>query len=105
MSTNGWGGARKGAGKPRGAKTRVTQEAIKRAGEGETPLEYMLRVMRDDGVPDERRDEMALAAAPFVHAKLSQTEIKAEVQTQRVVADQPLSEQEWLSANQPSAMN
>lgn len=103
MSTH--GGQRAGAGRPRGAKTRVTQEAIKRAGEGETPLEYMLRVMRDDDVADERRDEMALAAAPFVHAKLSQTEIKAEVQTHRVVSDEPVTETEWLAHNAPSAMN
>lgn len=63
------GGKRDGAGRPKGAKTRVTEEAIERAGEGETPLEYMLRVMRDREVADERRDRMALGAAPFVHAK------------------------------------
>lgn len=91
---NGHGGARKGAGKPRGAKTRVTQEAIQRAGEGETPLEYMLRVMRSAGVPDERRDEMALAAAPYVHAKLSQIETKGET-TIRTVSAEPTTPEQW----------
>ena len=38
---------------------------------GETPLSYMLRVMRDPTVEDPRRDEMARAAAPYVHAKIS----------------------------------
>ena len=38
---------------------------------GETPLAYMLRVMRDPTVEDPRRDEMARAAAPYVHAKIS----------------------------------
>jgi hypothetical protein len=31
----------------------------------------MLRVMRDPTVADPRRDEMARAAAPYVHAKIS----------------------------------
>ena len=38
---------------------------------GESPLSYMLRVMRDPTVEDPRRDEMARAAAPYVHAKIS----------------------------------
>ena len=38
---------------------------------GESPLCYMLRVMRDPTVEDPRRDEMARAAAPYVHAKIS----------------------------------
>ena len=66
---NGHGGARPGAGRTRGAKSVVTEEAIKKAGEGETPLEYMLRVMRDEREPTDRRDKMALGAAPYVHAK------------------------------------
>ena len=40
------------------------------AGDGLTPLEYMLAVMRDPNEPPERRDEMAKAAAPYVHPKL-----------------------------------
>jgi len=66
---SGHGGARPGAGRTKGAKSLVTEEAIKRAGDGETPLEYMLRVMRDQTQPDERRDRMAMGAAPYVHAK------------------------------------
>lgn len=41
---------------------------------GETPLQYMVRVMRDTGVEHERRDRMAAAAAPYVHAKLQTVE-------------------------------
>lgn len=37
----------------------------------ETPLEYMLRLMRDPSVDDERRDGMAKAALPYLHARLS----------------------------------
>src|ERR1700682_6035737 len=36
---------------------------------GITPLEYMLSVMRNAHAEPERRDEMARAAAPYLHAK------------------------------------
>lgn len=68
------GGYRPGAGRPKGAspsakepnKTRITIEARKA---GLSPLDYMLQVMNDAGAEDARRDRMAVAAAPFVHAK------------------------------------
>lgn len=63
------GGKREGAGRPKGAKTRITEEALERAGDGETPLEYMLRVMRDSDAETDRRDRMALGAAQYCHAK------------------------------------
>jgi hypothetical protein len=63
------GGKRNGAGRPKGAKTVVTEEAIKRAGAGETPLEYMLRIMRDKKEDPDRRDKMAIAAATYVHPR------------------------------------
>ena len=68
---NGHGGKRLGAGKPRGAKRRITEEAIQRIAEtgDETPLEYMLRVMRDTGQADDRRDKMAIAAASYMHPR------------------------------------
>jgi hypothetical protein len=34
----------------------------------------MIRVMRDGDAPTERRDEMAKAAAPYVHPKLAAIE-------------------------------
>jgi hypothetical protein len=39
-----------------------------------TPLEYMLRVMRDPAVEPARRDEMAKLALPYVHPKPSAIE-------------------------------
>ena len=36
-----------------------------------TPLEYMLSVMNDDDQEPTRRDRMAMAAAPYVHARAS----------------------------------
>ena len=37
----------------------------------ESPLDYMLRVMRDPATDDERRDAMAKAALPYMHARLT----------------------------------
>lgn len=34
-----------------------------------SPLEYMLAVLNDETAEDARRDRMAQAAAPFVHAR------------------------------------
>jgi hypothetical protein len=69
------GGKRTGAGRPKGAVNKATAEA-KAAVEasGETPLDYMIRVMRDPKANARRRDAMAAAAAPYVHHRLSSTE-------------------------------
>lgn len=66
------GGKRPGAGRPAGAANKRTREiADKLVSEGLSPLEYMLSVMRDEGADKERRDEMAKAAAPYVHPRLT----------------------------------
>ena len=39
-------------------------------------MEYMLAGMQDSDEPAERRDEMANAAAPYVHPKLAATELQ-----------------------------
>ncbi len=69
------GGARENAGRKRGSPNKATQERqAEVAASGETPLDYMLRVMRDQTVDHERRDEMARAVAPYVHPKLAAME-------------------------------
>ena len=43
------------------------------------PLDYMLSVMRDANADPKRRDAMAMAAAPYLHPKVSPVEAaKAE---------------------------
>jgi hypothetical protein len=42
---------------------------------GELPLEYMLRVMRDETIEEKRRDVMSHAAAPYIHQKLAAMEV------------------------------
>ena len=38
-------------------------------GPDETPVDYMLRVMRDPKADKKRRDTMAKSATPFIHAR------------------------------------
>jgi hypothetical protein len=40
------------------------------------PLDYMLEVMRDSGSDERRRDDLAKAAAPYIHPRLSSVEQK-----------------------------
>jgi hypothetical protein len=63
-------GERRG-GRQRGARNKATLAVLaieaEVAASGETPREYMLRVMRDPTAEAVRRDAMAKAAAPYVH--------------------------------------
>lgn len=61
-----------GPGRPKGSKNKRNQEILRKAQEsGKLPLEYMLEVMRDPKTDAPRRDEMAKAAAPYLHARLA----------------------------------
>ena len=65
------GGARIGAGRPKGSVNKSNELARLRAAEsGELPLDFMLRLMRDPNTPDLIRIDMAKAAAPYLHARL-----------------------------------
>ena len=44
----------------------------------ENPLAYMLRVMNDPKTDDNRRDKLAIAAAPFMHRRAGEVGKKAE---------------------------
>jgi hypothetical protein len=80
------GGKREGAGRKLGSLTKRTREIAEGAlASGLTPLEYMLATMRDVTVDDARRDDMAKAAAPYIHARLSSTELKGEDNGQIIV--------------------
>lgn len=69
------GGRRTNAGRKPGSVSKMDAEARRAASEGGiTPLEYMLGVLRDLDAPVQRRDDMAKAAAPYMHAKLASVE-------------------------------
>ena len=62
-------------GRPKGSRNKRTRALVEAAQNGgELPLDYMLRVMRDPNATAKRRDEMAKAAAPFLHSKLASIE-------------------------------
>jgi hypothetical protein len=76
------GGKREGAGKPKGATAKRTQEAVEKAlAIGITPLEVMLMAMKDALDKGELKEASNFAkdAAPYCHAKLASTEVKATV--------------------------
>jgi hypothetical protein len=58
-------------------RTRAIAEAA--MAQGITPLEYMLAVLRDDSIAAERRDDMAKAAAPYIHPRLAAIEAHVAV--------------------------
>lgn len=61
----------KAGGRKKGTPNKVTaKQRQELAASGETPLEYMCRVFRDPKASQDRRDKMASAAAPYMHAKL-----------------------------------
>jgi hypothetical protein len=81
------GGKRSGAGRRKGSPNKATaarQAAI--SASGEAPLDYMIRVMRDESAPHGRRDEMAKAAAPYVHPRL------AAIECAGTLSSKPLSQ-------------
>ena len=66
----------KTGGRRKGSLNKVTAElrsAVTKS--GEAPLEYMLRVMHDENEPIARRDDMAKAAAPYIHPRLASKEV------------------------------
>ena len=73
------GGMRPGAGRKAGAAHQRTREiADKAALEGNTPLEYMLAVLSDPTADQKRRDAMAVASAPYMHARLQAVSLGSE---------------------------
>ena len=65
-------GYQKTGGRQKGTPNKATAKRESEiAKSGITPLEYMLKVMRDSKADAGRRDDMAKAAAPYVHPKLA----------------------------------
>lgn len=72
-------GERRG-GRQKGTPNHATAAKVAEvAATGETPLDYMLRVMRDPTVEHDRRDKLASQAAPYVHPKLAMIDANAHV--------------------------
>lgn len=97
------GGRREGAGRPKGSlnKANAKREADVKAS-GLTPLDYMLGILRDDTADAAQRFEAAKAAAPYVHPRLSATELKGDLTINDVSAE-PASEAEWSAQHHGNA--
>ena len=85
------GGYRVGAGRPKGSrnKTRIETSAdIQSAAayKNMTPLEYMLKVMRDPREDADRRLRCAIAAAPYCHARKGESNGKADKASRAKIA-------------------
>lgn len=77
------GGYRAGAGRPRKAEKRSGEKGPEPdvpvlPTESHTPLEFMLAVMNDPQQSSQRRDRMAIAAAPFIHPRAGEAGKKEE---------------------------
>lgn len=97
------GGKRENAGRKKSALTRRTRQVAEQIvldGQ-ETPLEYMLRVMRTSN-DDKRCDAMAIAAASYIHPKLAAVEHSGDAEKPlavQIVSGVPREEFEEESAN------
>lgn len=64
------GGARQGAGRPKGSVSKRSVDAVATAmAKGISPVEYMLSIMRDEDADSKRREWAAEKAAPYVHPR------------------------------------
>jgi hypothetical protein len=88
----GYGGKRPRAGRPPGSRNRRTRETVAAVEQGLTPLEYLTSVYRDERQDSRLRLEAAKAAAPYVHAKLSQIEVQATADFRSLTDEQLVEE-------------
>ena len=80
------GGARSGAGRKRNTVNKATAKAREKAeASGILPLDFMLEIMRDTQADRSERLDMAKAAAPYIHAKLSSIEAKVDAHVEGLV--------------------
>jgi len=69
------GGARNGAGRPKGSLNRRSADALADAlAEGITPVEYMLQILRDKNADPKDRAWAAEKAAPYLHPRPTPTD-------------------------------
>ena len=73
---------KKKRGRPKGSFNKASKAQIERvcADGGTSPLEYLASIYQNEAEDIRYRIDAAKAAAPYVHARLSSTEIKAAVQ-------------------------
>ena len=69
------GGTRAGAGRPRGSVTKRSSEVLARAmAAGQSPLEFMLAMLRDNDADPKMRAWAAEKSAPYMHSRPAPTQ-------------------------------
>lgn len=64
----------------------MTEEAVAKAEDGLSPLDYLLSVLRDQNEEGSRRIDAAKAAAPYCHAKLQPVDAEGDSAQKHVIA-------------------
>ena len=96
------GGRRTGAGRPKGAVSRLTTEAVTKAKTtGILPHEFLLKIVRGEDIDGtlpsiEQRIHAAIAVAPYFAPKLASIEQKMESNVKAVVSSKPMTSDEWM---------
>lgn len=93
------GGVRAGAGRKKLSSNVMNEQARMQAvSSGETPLEFLLKAMRNDQNEFSVRLDAAKAAAPYIHARLSAIDMTSKTDgTIRLISDKPMSENDWAN--------
>ena len=82
----------KTGGRKKGSKNRRTVALEAAAKKGKLPLDYMLEVMRDESADGLRRDDMARAAAPYLHARRAPEDKQGRTVPPMIYTHPPLEE-------------
>ena len=81
-------------GRPKGSFSKASKAQIDRVTSdgGLSPLEYLASIYQNAAEDQKLRIEAAKAAAPYVHARLASTDVKAALSAREV------SQEEWLDS-------
>jgi hypothetical protein len=92
----GRGGRRSNSGRKPGSHNKRSEFLIRRAeaDDLELPVPRLLRRMNDKSLPENYRDSLAMAAAPYFSARLASTTAKVQFLGPEEMSDQQL--QEWI---------
>ncbi len=96
---------RKTGGRQKGTPNRATsmRERVLARG-GLMPLDYMLSILRDENADAGRRDEMAKAAAPYCHPKLTSIDARLHAELSGKVEHDLLIDSRRLTPDQRAAL-
>jgi hypothetical protein len=99
----GRGGRRIGAGRKPGSHSKRSEFLIRRAAaeDLELPVPRLLRRMNDNTLPENYRDSLAMAVAPYFHAKLATTAATVRILGPEEMTDDQL--REWIERAEAAA--